>query len=78
MRRNIVIFIKLIIIFCVIVVAVRVGNYKLPENKAVHTPTPILAHEGEMNTINLYYLNCMNNENLSQWDGYAKNCRLVK
>ena len=72
MRKNIITFIKLIIILCVIVIAVRVGNYKKPENKIIYTPTPILAHERELKIINLYYLNCMNNENLGQWSAMYK------
>jgi predicted RNA-binding Zn-ribbon protein involved in translation (DUF1610 family) len=42
MRRNTITIIELIIILCVIVVAVRVWNYKF--HKAVYTPIPIASN----------------------------------
>jgi len=53
MRRNTITFIELIIILCVIVAAVRVWNYKKPENKILPTPTPIFTHmEKTVNSMN--------------------------
>ncbi|MEQ8222879.1 MAG: hypothetical protein ABRQ37_11295 [Candidatus Eremiobacterota bacterium] len=73
MRRNIT-FIELIIIFCIIAVIARGWEYKKSESKVsfIPIPTPILAHEEEMKIIDLYYRNCMDNENLSQWASMLK------